>query len=140
MPVPIFRKDFQNLARVRIREARKLLLEKEYSGAYHLVGVGVECALKACAAKTTQKFQFPDRNSDKLYTHDLSQLVKLAGLALSLDAEKRASTSFEINWSIVNDWKVESRYEIITDVRARDMYSAATSKQRGVMQWIRKNW
>ena len=135
----MFRKDFQELARVRLREARKLLQEREYSGAHYFVGITVECGLKACIAKATHRYQFPERNSRDLYTHELTPLVKLAGLSLSLAEERAASPAFEINWNIVNDWRVESRYEIIGRIQATDIYSAATSR-RGVMRWIRKNW
>jgi hypothetical protein len=41
----------------------------------------VECALKACIAKGTERYEFPDKKRvDASYTHNLQELVKLAGL------------------------------------------------------------
>lgn len=50
----MFRKDFQDLAMVRVREAEMLLAAGLFDGAYYLAGLAVECALKACIAKATQ--------------------------------------------------------------------------------------
>lgn len=55
------RDDLQKLARLRLREARALLDRDLYPGAYYLSGYVVECALKACIAKSTKKFDFPDK-------------------------------------------------------------------------------
>ena len=53
------RKDFQELSRVRLKEATALLRLGLFDGAYYLAGYSVECALKACIAKGTQRFEFP---------------------------------------------------------------------------------
>jgi len=45
-------------------------------GAYYLAGYAVECALKACIAKKTQRHEFPDkRRVDASHTHNLIQLL-----------------------------------------------------------------
>ena len=54
--------DFQRLAKIRIKEAGVLLEKRCYEGAYYLVGYAVECALKACIAKQTQRFEFPEKS------------------------------------------------------------------------------
>jgi hypothetical protein len=56
------RKDFQELAAVRLKEARVLLRAGCYEGAYYLAGYAVECALKACISKQTERHEFPDRD------------------------------------------------------------------------------
>lgn len=53
------RRDFQDLATVRIREAESLLAAGLFDGAYYLAGLAVECALKACIAKATQQYDSP---------------------------------------------------------------------------------
>ena len=58
----MFRKDFQDLARTRLRDARLLLAGGAFDGAYYLGGLAVENALKACIARATQRYEFPDRN------------------------------------------------------------------------------
>ena len=57
------RTDLQQLADVRIAEAHALLtLAVPMSdGAYYLAGYAVECALKACIAKTVNQHDFPDK-------------------------------------------------------------------------------
>ena len=57
----MLRKDFRELAMIRLREARVLLRAKCYDGAYYLAVYAVECALKACIARHTKRFEFPDR-------------------------------------------------------------------------------
>jgi len=37
-----------------------------FDGAYYLAGYAVECALKACIAKGTQRFEFPDKRKGSL--------------------------------------------------------------------------
>jgi HEPN domain-containing protein len=49
------RTDLQQLAELRIKEARILLDGDSYSGAYYLAGYAIECALKACIAKRTKE-------------------------------------------------------------------------------------
>ena len=46
------RKDFQQLARVRLKEAKALLNLEHFACAYYLAGYVIECALKACIAKS----------------------------------------------------------------------------------------
>ena len=55
------RNDFQRLALLRVKESRALLQRGFYKGAYYLSGYAVECALKACIAKKTQRHEFPDK-------------------------------------------------------------------------------
>jgi hypothetical protein len=80
--IPIFRKDFQNLARLRAADAKALLNARRPQGAYYLAGYTIECALKACIAKTARRYQFPPDKSyvDKVYRHSLEELAKVAGL------------------------------------------------------------
>ena len=106
------RNDLRELALIRLREARVLLENGNYDGAYYLCGYVVECGLKACIAKQTRRYDFPDRGTvNASYTHNLAKLVKIAGLEPTFDRETRADRRFEVNWSTVKDWLEESRYE-----------------------------
>ena len=92
------RNDLQGLARLRVREARTLLKAGHSAGAYYLAGYAIECALKACIAKAVKRHQFPDlRTVRESYTHDLRELIKLAGLSTAHGAEIRANVQFELN-------------------------------------------
>lgn len=135
------RRDLQNIARNRLREARLLLRNGLWDGAYYLAGLGVECGLKACIARQTRRHDFPDKQIvSESYSHDLTKLMKLAGLETALNREGAAHPTFGNNWNVVKDWKVESRYAIVPPQTARDMYSAVAGKPHGVMTWIRRSW
>lgn len=111
-------------------------------GAYYLAGLGIECGLKACVAKHTKRYEFPDKKrAEKGYTHDLSKLVELAGLQSALEAALKASGAFDTNWAVVKDWTVEVRYQRDVPIsRARDYLRAVKDGKTGVQQWIRKHW
>ncbi len=79
------RADLQKLSNIRIREAKILFSAGEYSGAYYLAGYAVECALKACIAKSVQRYDFPDKSlAQKSFVHDLGDLLRLADPTRSL--------------------------------------------------------
>lgn len=72
------------LSAVRLKEAKALLNAGLPDGAYYLAGYAVECALKAWIAKSTLRYDFPDKQrATKSYPHNLTQLV----LAAKLDSE-----------------------------------------------------
>jgi len=73
------RADLQRLSNARIREAKILFAAGEYSGAYYLAGYAVECALKACFAKSVKRYDFPDKTrAGNIFTHKLKDLARLA--------------------------------------------------------------
>ena len=57
------RQDLQSLARTRHAEAKALLRAGRSDGAYYLAGYAVECGLKACIAKATKRYDFPEKKS-----------------------------------------------------------------------------
>ena len=78
---PVNRAELQRFAKERISDAMVLLAARHWSAAYYLAGYAVECALKACIAKLMKSEEFPDRNfAEKCWTHNLPQLLGLAGL------------------------------------------------------------
>lgn len=69
------------MSEVRLAETKSLLKGRHYDGAYYLAGYVVECGLKACIAKKTKRYDFPNKRiAIDSYTHDLNQLVRVAGL------------------------------------------------------------
>lgn len=136
------RADLRHLARLRLREARVLLRGGEAAGAYYLAGYAVECGLKACIARSTARFDFPDKKKvAQCHTHNLSDLVNLAGLGADLRNYAALDLRFDIYWSVVKDWSEEKRYSrTITLGDATDLYKAITARRAGVMQWVRQHW
>lgn len=133
------RRDFQELARLRLQDAQALLKARRYSGAYYLSGYAVECALKACIAKKTKRHDFsPDRKFlDKIYTHELVKLINSAGLENELAG---ASNPLQTNWATVKDWNEHIRYEKIGRQKAQDMVDAIADESEGVLAWVRRFW
>ena len=115
---------------MRRREALVLLTAGHYPGAYYLAGYAVECALKACVAKQVRRYDFPDKKlANEAFTHDLTKLMKLSGLAPELTKEMELNKSLELNWAVVKDWSESTRYETgTTETQARDLYSACTAR------------
>ena len=134
------RRDFQRLAELRAKEAAVLAKTRNQQGAYYLGGFAIECALKACIAKKTRRYDFPaDKNyAGKVYTHDLSELLKLADLSAQLDKDIRTQPGLATNWGVVKGWTVGCRYET-TGLNGKDM-TAAVSSSNGVLQWIKMYW
>jgi len=99
------RTDLQHLARLRRREASALLRAGHAAGAYYLSGYVVECALKACIARKTERFEFPEKQRVlDSYTHDLNDLLETADLKTAFDAAVRAQPALGLNWGSSGNW------------------------------------
>jgi HEPN domain-containing protein len=134
------RKDLQVLAETRLREAQVLFQNRKFDGAYYLAGYAVECAIKACVARKTQRFDFPDKDlASQVYTHDLTKLLTPAGLAQILKEEFRTDPVLEVRWGVVKDWSEQSRYGTHGRKKAKDMMDAVGDPQ-GVLACIKKYW
>jgi HEPN domain-containing protein len=93
------------MAMVRLKEANVLLRLGLSDGAYYLAGYAVECALKACIAKGTRRYEFPDkRRVDSSYSHNFRDLVRVAGLDKARSEQATRDPEFERNWGVVEDW------------------------------------
>lgn len=135
------RAHLQQLALERIRDAAALLNAGQWSGAYYLAGYAVECALKACIAKMTNQFDFPDKErAVKCYTHNIEELVRLAGLRSARDGDSKSNPLLEANWFIASDWDEQSRYELWAEIDSRKLFNAVTDPTNGVMPWIMVRW
>jgi HEPN domain-containing protein len=133
------RATFQQLAQLRLSEAKTLLKNGQPSGAYYLAGYCVECSLKAIIAKQFRGDEIPDKNLvNKIYTHDLSDLLRLAGLESELDAERRANSELDRRWSIVKNWTEQARYSVWTKEQATAIIDAVAGDGRngGFSQWL----
>jgi HEPN domain-containing protein len=135
------RVELHQLATERIKDARALLNARRWSAAYYLAGYAVECALKACIAKLMKSEEFPDRRfAEKCWTHNLTQLLDLAGLEAEFDAALRADPDLGENWDTVKEWKEDSRYARATRTEAENLYEAGTEKKHGVLSWLKLRW
>jgi HEPN domain-containing protein len=136
MVVVTSRADFEKLMDLRMKEAKLLLDQKDWDGAYYLVGYAVEFALKIRIISQLMKSDsFPDKKlAENFYKHDLSLLRNLAALDVEMDQDATVSGQ----WKIVKDWSEQSRYQIgRIDKDATDLYEAI---EKGVLPWIKARW
>lgn len=136
MTVVTSRSDFEKLMDLRMKEAKLLLDEKDWDGAYYLVGYAVEFALKIrIISQLMQSDSFPDKKlAENFYKHELTLLRKLADLDVEMDNDAAVSPQ----WDIVKDWSEQSRYGIgKTEYEATDLYEAI---EMGVLPWIKARW
>jgi HEPN domain-containing protein len=106
--VPIARLNraiLQTLAESRLEEGRILLTNNQWTGAYYLTGLAVECALKACLARAVKEHDYPDKKFvNGMYQHNLQSLIGLdAALLADLQAEMALDSKLEANWKTVKD-------------------------------------
>ena len=133
----------QQLAALRLEEAKLLFREKQFSGAYYIAGYAIECALKACIAAQFRENEIPDRKFvNDIYTHDLEELLALAGLQKPLEMEWRSNPDFKIQWLVIIKWSGEARYTVWTEDQAKGIIDAIDGDGRigGLFQWLSARW
>ena len=135
------RTDFQQLADLRLQEARALYAAGFPDGAYYLAGYAIESGLKACIAKRTQQYDFPDKKLvNDSHTHDLGKLLNLAELKDELDAVIAADSAMESALDKIQDWSETSRYQRKTAQEATALLKAIEDQEGGLLPWIRLHW
>ncbi|MGB9492899.1 MAG: hypothetical protein WCA92_20730, partial [Terriglobales bacterium] len=94
MPIArLNRNTLRKLAESRLEEARILLDNRQWTGAYYLTGLAIECALKSCLASEVKQHDFPDKQFvNAMYVYNLENLFKLnAALWVGLQTEMQAN-------------------------------------------------
>jgi HEPN domain-containing protein len=133
------RQDLQSLARTRLAEAKALLRADRSDGAYYLAGYAVECALKACIANATKRYDFPEKKSvDSSFTHNSRDLVNAAKLELARLEEAKRDPIFRNYWDRVQEWSEQSRYGRFGSESASSLLKAIGDQTHGVMAWIKR--
>ncbi len=135
------RRSLQELSRIRLKEAKALQNLGLSDGAYYLAGYAVECALKACIAKGTRRYEFPDkRKVESSHTHNLRELAKVAGLDDARVEQESRDPYFRKNWEAVQYWSEQSRYRKHLPQSAQELLEAVGDRSHGVITWIRLHW
>jgi hypothetical protein len=143
MPIAKLNRDkLREISEHRIQEAEALLREKMWTGAYYLVGLAVECALKSCLAGSVKEYDFPDKDFvNQIYVHNLKKLFELnVVLWAQLQSDMKADSRLGVNWSTIKDWDDGKRYDLVDELSANALFEAATEPGSGVLEWIRSNW
>ena len=135
------RKGLQELSKVRLKEARALLNLGLCDGAYDLAGYAVECAIKACIAKGTLRHEFPDKKKvESSHSHNLRELMRVAGLEDARLEQARKDPDFGTNWDVVQSWSEQSRYRSHSPQAAQALLVAVGDRRHGVISWIILHW
>ena len=118
-----------------MKEAKVLLDQGFYDGAYYLLGYAVECALKSCIAKQFREYDFPDKKIVlDSHTHEFSKLLGVSGLKSEFEKQIRINPELDSNWAIVKDWSEQMRYQYgVNKIKANDFYNAVTEKVTGIL-------
>jgi hypothetical protein len=137
------RATLQQLAACRLEEAKLLMREEHFSGAYYIAGYAIEFALKARIAAQFRADEIPDKDLvNAVYRHDLAKLLGLAGLETALKDACRSDSGLDRRWSIVKNWNEQARYSLWTEDQAAAMIDAidGSSSSEGVFQWLNARW
>lgn len=118
--------DIQLIAQARLKDAEVLFEAQRYEGAMYLCGYVVELRLKYKICKTLNWDDFPStrkefKNYSSFKSHDLDVLLHLSG------AEENIKSKFLAEWSFVNGWNPEKRYEPIGNVNEEEARSMLES-------------
>lgn len=135
------RAELQAIAEAKLRDGLLLLENRRWSNAYYIAGYSVEIGLKACIARQMGAEAFPDKKFvDKIFTHELGQLIGLAGLTQDLKQHEQDNGEFATNWAIVAQWSEQTRYETVDQYTAQIFIAAIIDEKAGVFPWIRNFW
>jgi HEPN domain-containing protein len=136
------RATLQQLAETRLKESSLLIENHCYDGAYYLAGYAIEGALKACIAKQTKEYDFPDKDEvNKNYTHDLEKLLVRSGLESQFLEHKKLYPKAVAYWAIITKWSEAHRYTLNTSKSdARRLLEAINDQTDGIILWIKKFW
>jgi hypothetical protein len=133
----------QQLAKCRLDEAKLLMREKHFSGAYYIAGYAIECALKARIASQFRENEIPDKKLvENVYQHNLAALLSLSGLGKPFDIARQSDAELGRRWSIAKNWSEQARYSIWTEAQALAMIDAidGDGKIGGLFQWLTARW
>lgn len=132
------------LAETRLHEARVLLNNHCFEGAYYLAGYAVECAIKSVIARSFREAEIPDRAwVQAIHTHNLRQFLKHAypegGLVLACEHD----SALEAHWAAACLWGEQERYKMMTEdgevsgqSRAEALIRAVGDPEHGVLRWL----
>lgn len=138
--------EIKQLAWQKLHDAEILLESGRPDSAYYTAGYTVELLLKARICKTLKIdgfFNF-EEPSEKLLSkeayrpfkvHDVGQLMVLSGIYSEFEVE-RQDPSIENHWSLVKEWKEDSRYSTGKgELDVKDFLNAVKS----IGTWIEKH-
>jgi HEPN domain-containing protein len=137
----------RDLARGRLKVARSLIDAGDHTLAVEMMGMALECALKACICKTLGLRHYPDFDGSKkeeshfFRSHEYARLLLLAGLQTDFELRPGNKRKYQ-NWSDSTTWDVSQRYSAMdtyTKEEAEVIYRGLTKSATGVITFIKDN-
>ena len=138
--------ELRKIAETRLKAAKSLLDGKDFDLAVDMMGLSLECALKACICKVLNLKQYPDTGESKnildiFKTHLFDNLLILSGMQNDIQLE--ANSQLFQNWSTATQmWSANVKYLPIGTIKKEDaerMYAALTEMSYGIITWITEN-
>ena len=82
--------------------------------------------------------EIPERKfGDKVYTHNLENLLKLA----DLDSDPLGGNpDIDLNWATVKDWSEQARYDERNETEAIRFIATIDDTPHGVLTWLQQHW
>ncbi len=147
--------EIKELATARLEDAKILLANSRYEGAFYLAGYAIELTLKAKICThldiddlfsdnpTTHSKGSLGRFRESVKTHDFFVLLNLCGLNRKLEVEQEDNIYFKENWSLLfqKSWNEGVRYKQ-GHIEASDVTTIInflTEPTKGLLQWIENN-
>ncbi len=151
--------EIKELATARLEDAKILLANSRYEGAFYLAGYAIELTLKAKICThldiddlfsdnpTTHSKGSLGRFRESLMTHDLFILLNLCGLGQKFEKMKLSDVDFSNNCSLLfqnptsTGWSEKVRYKqgYITSKTVDKIINFLTEPTKGLLQWIENN-
>lgn len=132
--------ELKKLSNTRLKDAAILHSNERYAASIYLVGYAVEIALKSVIARALSSSvkkslgHMPHKTSEidtlkKMMTHNLEDLLALTPGRV----KKEIGTKRKADWSLIQSWNSEIRYEPLTgtkkELQQKSMESIDASKR-----------
>lgn len=139
------KKELQEIANIRLKEAKALYDKGLYDGSVYLCGYVVEASLKARICKHLQMKQYLDTGDMRnvFLSHDFDRLLFLSGLKNRINLANRRGTGLFKNWSLLTTWTPDMRYASVGTYNqqyAADLIKALEDPSDGFLVWIKRLW
>jgi hypothetical protein len=142
------RKEFQDIALLRLKDAEALFKQNQYDGCCYLAGYVIELALKAAICKNMHTDDFFDavktETARAFKIHNLKELIILAGLSHRYKDLPVTNPVLAQHWIFVTDgikWSEQLRYQSgFTQAESQKLLEAINHPQNGILKWIKKYW
>ena len=66
--------------------------------------------------------------------------MKQAGLTAERDNVAGTNLTLGRNWQVAKDWSESSRYRLVTQLQAEELFHAITDNTNGVLPWVKNYW